>query len=504
MKTHTHTLATLGVLAAMSASTAVPLFGQLIPPPRGERDRTPVREIFRTPANVALPADLGPSVVEAAMIDVDFAKLDRLKREDRAQVRLLPQREFMLKVLKRNELSRSRYTFRGEIEGFQQAGFTAAVVDDALSMSIRIVDQGQFIMVRRVADGRHLVSVIDESRLDRCNRSLQDPEADGNAQANGEPDHQSPAAGEQNEDPQPLISCPFPDPIWDVVVVYTDEARVEAGGVSAIESLIHLFVEEANTTYENSLINGRMRMVYLGEVDYTHANDLEVDLSLLRTNFDGQMDEVHAIRNSYHADAVIGIMPAGPSCGLAYCCSGIANAFATSRWNCWGATFIHEFGHNQGCAHNEEDVDCSGCHSYSRGWYFTGNDGVQYGTIMSYVGKNFWHFSTPQVTWKGQPVGVANQADNVRTINNRALTVQGWYATHFDTWVDFGGSIFGVGTYANPFRHIADGVAFLIEGQNPSELPVMHIETGTTDETVTISKPMVLKACGGPVVIGQQ
>ncbi len=504
MNKNTQTLAIFGVVAAIMGSLTVSAFGQPILPLRGDRERTPLRDILTPSANATLPADLGPSVVEAAMVDVDFAKLARLGLEDRARIRLLPRREFSLRVLKRKQISESRYTFRGKIEGFELAQFVGAVVDDALSLSIRVADRGLFIMVRRVADGRHVVSVIDESKLERCQGSPQAPEEDAGAQAQAEPNGEPAGQEEQNGEPQPQMSCPLPDPIWDVAVVYTDEARVEAGGTSAIQSLIQLFVEEANNTYENSLINGRMRMVYLGEVDYTHANDLDVDLSLLRTNFDGEMDEVHTIRADYYADAVILIVPGGPSCGLAYCCSNPNSAFGTSRWNCWGATFVHEFGHNQGCAHNEEDVDCSGCYNYARGWHFDGNDGIEYGTIMSYIGQNFWHFSNPNVSWKGQPTGVVDEAENARTVNNRAIYLQGFIATHFDTWVDFSGPIFGNGTYSSPFRLISDGVAFLIEGQNPSELPIMHLETGTTNEIVTITQPMVLKACGGPVVIGQQ
>jgi len=76
--------------------------------------------------------------------------------------------------------------------------------------------------------------------------------------------------------------------------------------------------------------------------------------------------------------------------------------------------------------------------------------------------------------------------------------------THFDVWVDFDGPVFGTGTYSSPFRSVADGVDFLIEGQNPSHLPEMHLSAGSTSETITITKPMVLEACGGSVVIGMQ
>jgi hypothetical protein len=59
-----------------------------------------------------------------------------------------------------------------------------------------------------------------------------------------------------------------------------------------------------------------------------------------------------------------------------------------------------------------------------------------------------------------------------------------------------------VGTFTQPFRLVTDAQDFLITGVNASEMPTMHIKTGSATQTPTLNKPMVVRACGGPVTIG--
>jgi hypothetical protein len=50
---------------------------------------------------------------------------------------------------------------------------------------------------------------------------------------------------------------------------------------------------------------------------------------------------------------------------------------------------------------------------------------------------------------------------------------------------------------------VADGVSEIITpGVGANELPNLWIKAGTTSETATISKTMIIKACGGSVIIG--
>lgn len=170
--------------------------------------------------------------------------------------------------------------------------------------------------------------------------------------------------------------------------------------------------------------------------------------------------------------------------------------------------FAHELGHNQGCNHDREN-EISGCNAstYSYGYRVTGNNGVLYRTIMSYApGQSIARFSNPDVTYQGVPVGVPIgqplESHNAQTINNTASIVDSFRNSAFDVWVDypFGGS--ELGTFANPFNTTAEGVNAIGVAVNGTEIGTLWIKSGATPQGVTISKPMLIKPCGGPVTIG--
>ena len=98
--------------------------------------------------------------------------------------------------------------------------------------------------------------------------------------------------------------------IIDVMVVYTANAKDEAGGVEAIEAEIDLRVAEMNRAFVNSGVAPRIQLVSTAEVDYTEVprNDRDSRLTNtidhLRNPSDGHMDEVHVWRDQYAADLV--------------------------------------------------------------------------------------------------------------------------------------------------------------------------------------------------------
>jgi len=453
-------------------------------------------------ARNALP-NLGPEVSAFAAVTVDFATLASFESNDRVALNLLPEADYVGRILKVDRRTKSGYTFRGSIEGFDNAGFVASVVDDALAMAVRIPADGQFLMIRSLGIGPHLVSRIDESLLPRCAASRQSAPEDPVAAERAPRDEPDVSIPPTDGDTCSRGTCPQPQSVWDIAVFYTDDARVAAGGTNAIQSLMHLYIEEGNMSYANSQILATWRAVYVGEVAYTEGNSLDTDLDRLTEGTSG-LGITHSVRSDYHADTVILVLDnASGGCGLAWCCPGEDHAYATTLWDCWGSTFVHEFGHNLGCAHNGEDVDCDGCDLRSHGWHFIGDDGTEYGTLMSYIGANFWHFSDPDIYFQGQPTGYPIVADNAATINDRRFTIENFKGTRFDIWVSFdwtGPQQWGY--YIFPYNNITEGYNALITGYNPSELPVLHIKEGSTSETIVFDKPMKVEACGGPVLIG--
>ncbi len=191
------------------------------------------------------------------------------------------------------------------------------------------------------------------------------------------------------------------------------------------------------------------------------------------------------------------------------------------------AAFTHELGHNQGCAHNRANADCS-CsifcwectnrYDYSYGYRFQGTDGQRYITVMSYAsdgdctGSGYGgapqipYFSNPNITYAGvaigRPEGDGCAADNARTIRNTARGRENFAL--LDIWVDFGYSGTERGTFPEPYNTVAEGANAITSYVDTTliSFPILYIKAGSRNETITINKRMRIEACGGTVRIG--
>ncbi|MFC1592046.1 M12 family metallo-peptidase, partial [Thermodesulfobacteriota bacterium] len=234
--------------------------------------------------------------------------------------------------------------------------------------------------------------------------------------------------------------------IIDVLVVYTPAARSAVGGTTAMETLINLAIDDSNEAYSNSRINPRLNLVHQEEVSYSADNgSFSTTLSHLANPSDGEMDNVHTLRDTYGADMVALISVNSSACGIGYRMTSLSASFATlafsaTRYSCISGnyTFTHELGHNMGCHHAVGDSGLarggSMLYSYSYGWRFTGDDSNQYRTVMAYSpGTRIKYFSNPKVRYSGTATGVAigddDEAYNAGSINNAAETVANWRAS---------------------------------------------------------------------------
>ena len=160
----------------------------------------------------------------------------------------------------------------------------------------------------------------------------------------------------------------------DVMVIWTPAARTNAGGVSAIQSLVNLAVANTNSSYANSGVTQRLRLVYAGELSYTEAAPT-TDLGRLVGQADGYLDSVHALRNTYGADVVTlfgeGYVNAG-ACGVGYMMTSVSTGFATNAFNVVDRTcaagnlsYAHELGHNMGLNHDPANASGSAACTYT-------------------------------------------------------------------------------------------------------------------------------------------
>ena len=227
----------------------------------------------------------------------------------------------------------------------------------------------------------------------------------------------------------------------DVMVVYTAAARDAAGSTTAIESKIDLAVVETNQGYANSGVTQRIRLVHKEEINYSESSfDWSTALNRLQNTTDGYMDNVHALRDTYHADVVVLIVSANNYCGLGYLMQTVSPSFAAYAFclvsqDCAIGyySFAHEMGHNMGAHHDRANASGPGVYPYSYGYQAPDQ---AFRTVMAYNCPggcqriNYW--SNPEVNYNGQPTGTLytdpNSADNRRTLNNTVFTVANFRA----------------------------------------------------------------------------
>jgi len=147
-----------------------------------------------------------------------------------------------------------------------------------------------------------------------------------------------------------------------VIVAYTVGARIKTEIIygRTMQEHIDLAIAESNQGYANSGVTLRMELACLYETDSTETTAIENDVEDFRNDGDGKFDEVHPLRADYDADMCCLLTD-----GRDYAWSGWSYGFDyTSRDNMFQATsyssatgnfsFAHEFGHTQGCRHNDD------------------------------------------------------------------------------------------------------------------------------------------------------
>jgi reprolysin-like metallo-peptidase family M12B len=223
----------------------------------------------------------------------------------------------------------------------------------------------------------------------------------------------------------------------DVLVVYTPAASAGNGGTAGIEALIDAGMAELNTAMGNSQIATSFVLVGTQEVAYFESGSLGTDLSRLRDPGDGNLDEVHDLRDAAMADIVLLITNPGDVCGIANIGVGPGltptpeNAFGVVSYTCVTggvSAFTHEVGHIMGLRHDWGENPCTnGGERYGKGFV---DPGDSFKTIMgtsSAAAPRVLHFSNPAVNFGGLPTGVAigdpDQADAASAIAAAASVV---------------------------------------------------------------------------------
>ena len=201
--------------------------------------------------------------------------------------------------------------------------------------------------------------------------------------------------------------------------VYTDEARIGAGGVAQIEATIQAAIDNANTGFIDSLADTRFTLVHTAEIGWVENGNGSAALSWVIND-----EETRALRNEYQADMVgMTIENWGAFCGVAQVMRNPSHnfaplAFQVTRRSCavGNLTYAHEHGHNLGFEHDP----ANGAPPQNASWPFAFGHFVDgsYRTIMSYSNQctqgctRVAHWSNPDVTHNGEPTGIEDEREN--------------------------------------------------------------------------------------------
>jgi hypothetical protein len=302
----------------------------------------------------------------------------------------------------------------GRIAGDPDSSVTFAASEESVAGTIRTVDR--LIKLLPAGNGLHVLSEVPPE--DPYPEMDPIPVADGDLTALP-PEGDALAAADDGSS-------------VDVLVVYTP-ASMARYGTDGIRSLINLAIAETNQAYLNSGVATRLRLAGTALVNYTESGSMQTDLSRVTSPTDGYMDEVHALREQFAADTVTLIEESSDYCGIAWLMTSLSaaferNAFSVVYSSCATGyySFGHELGHNMGSSHDHANAT-SALYEYSYGWQ---DPDTPFRTIMAYnctTGcSRVQYFSNPDVSYAGAPTGLADYADNARSLNEAAYTVANW------------------------------------------------------------------------------
>ena len=368
----------------------------------------------------------------------------------------------MTAVIERTAPTSRGYSLAGHISGMEEVSNVVLVVNGAVIVGDVWTPQGHYT-IRTAGGGSYLIEKTDPAERKLLGEPIPPPVEDGVRGAERRSKNGPQAAGDGGEDDGSTV---------DIFVFWTPTARLNAGDLRNMLAFVDLAIAGANEAYLASDIQTRLNLVGATEVHYDYegipfSTNLLVDTHLrylIEAN-DGQMTEVHDIRDAYSSDLVhlfVGPGEVDIHAGVAQ----LSGPFGVSVTRV--GVFIHEVGHNMGLNHDAHQLVAyeggeelrraieRGEHDHLRLYgvgyvnqraFDAGADAERrWQTVMAYSGQCYdsgffcdWllRFSNPRQRWpddNGDPMGIAEEdaglgewpADASRAANETKRALANW------------------------------------------------------------------------------
>ncbi|MGI9015156.1 MAG: reprolysin-like metallopeptidase [Phycisphaerales bacterium] len=443
---------------------------------------------------------------------VNFDLIDELREGDLFWI-TMSGGDLLASVSRIEETADGDRNIAGTFDGMQGSSFLLARVDDAVAGWFFIPGMHETMRLRYGGpNGLHYTHRINQADMPNCPGAIKSDKGHDTTdimkpvRLEDLPDRGDQGAGPLSGGCQPEDYLAF-----DIAVFYTDDARRAAGSTAAIQAEAAASVALTRETYARGypFIDVIVpRLVHRSEINYAETNDTEEDLDNLIAGTAG-LQATHTIRDQVAADFVVLLTDTDDECGLAPCLSDEDTAFSIVIWDCAvdNVAFPHEIGHNLGCDHDEDEGEGTGCYAdWGLGrYFFVPAENMWRNTIMSYdngIAADIPYYTHPQIQYMGVNTGDSGH-DNVSVIFNRRVYCSGFRHTKMDVWVQFSYAGSENGSFRQPFNTMAEGVNRILQQPGMSHLPHLRVKAGSRAETITISKPMFIEACGGTVTIGR-
>ena len=229
------------------------------------------------------------------------------------KLNLSVEKQLLITVTGFNPIEKERFTLSGKINGDPFSMVIFAFYEGILSVSISR-SKGENYLLERIQEKFYIVSEPLPGRGFRCGvdadflalqRKLDQAQGASGVESRVIQKLSGPPRGNAFGSGYKLLgsTATASNPVTvDVMIVYTKEAREDAGSTKKMKNKIDLCLATANEIFEDSKVYVKCNLVHSVEVKYTHGEDLEKDIKAFWENPDLKI--VHKLRTEHGADLV--------------------------------------------------------------------------------------------------------------------------------------------------------------------------------------------------------